>query len=88
MWSVFADPVTINIFIVGFRVFRCEVDKEDLQFCTQYVKRKPRSVPAEFTDLAQILMTENNWPEPQSTYECLQLYLNLKGAIEEGLELP
>ena len=67
----------------GCNDYACAVDGGDLQFCTRYAKKKPQSVPSEFTHLAQILMEENDWNMPSSCEECLVLYLNLKSSIEE-----
>ena len=50
------------------------VDNEDLQFCGHYVKAKPDPIPAEFTQLAEILMQDKNWFKPSTVYDSFILY--------------
>ena len=58
------------------------MDTGDLRFCNRYAMDKPHPVPPEFTELAQIVMHENNWVMPSTCQESLVLYLNLKNCIE------
>ena len=74
----------IVLFILGYK---CTVDNEDLRFCGRYVKPKPDPIPAEFTQLAEILMQDNNWVAPSTVNDGLILYLNLKYCVENECNL-
>ena len=57
--------------------------KETCCFVHHTPKVKPPPVYQEFTDLAEILMEENQWDIPQDCQEALTLYFNLINSIHE-----
>lgn len=68
----------------GYQDYTCDVDEGDLAFCHQYAKNKPLPVCQEFMDLANILMSENQWDMPQNCEDALILYFNLVDSIENA----
>lgn len=69
--------------MLGFQNYVCIADKGDVVFCASHTKMKPPPVCQEFTDLAEILMEENQWDIPQDCQEALTLYFNLINSIHE-----
>jgi len=67
---------------VGYEEYRQACLPGDIQFCKQYAMPKPPPVCPEFLDLVAILMDENNWNIPDTCWEAVRLYLNLRNEFQ------
>ena len=72
---------TVIDFHSGYENYKCTVDSQDVTLCWEYAIGKPAPVPSAFTDLAKILMDENNWYMPINCEDALNLYLDLLNCI-------
>ena len=74
----------ILYYIPGYQSYTSNVDDGDYAMCQLYVRDKPSPVCQEFTELAQILMDENDLAMPQNCEEALALYIELVDIIENA----
>lgn len=66
---------------LGYEDYGCGVDSQDVMLCWEYAADKPAPVPSEFTDLADILMDENNLYMSRNCDDALNLYFDLLNCI-------
>lgn len=65
----------------GYEFQRHNVQLEDMEAATAYTNPKPPAVPAEFKELADLIVQEEGWHASDSPTSALELYLKLKDAI-------
>ena len=61
----------------GCEDFSCHADTDDLQVCKVFTKEKPSPAPAEFLEVADIILLENNQCTPECIADALNLYFDL-----------
>ncbi|XP_065909324.1 uncharacterized protein [Dysidea avara] len=65
----------------GTRSYRHTVSSDDVESAREWSVTKPCSVPKEFTDLAEHVMSEDNISKPTNADEAIVLYKHLKSVL-------
>lgn len=68
--------------ISGTDDYICQVDIDSLIAAEEYSSLKPDPAPAEFIELANVIMVDNNIRKPNNPDDALQLYQLLKHVLE------
>lgn len=69
--------VDLGYNLLGHEDHSCDYDGLDVQLCQQMACDKPEPTIPEFTDLAKIVMEEENIDTPTTPQEALALYIDL-----------
>ena len=67
--------------LLGTRSYRHTVSSDDVESAREWSVTKPCSVPKEFTDLAEHVMSEDNISKPTNADEAIVLYKHLKSVL-------
>ena len=81
-YSVHCGPCKYHCCISGTHDYICPVDTDSLIAAEEYSLLKPDPAPAEFMELANIIMADNNKRKPNNPDDALQLYHLLKYVLE------
>ena len=71
-------PYKYHHCISGTDDYICPVDADSLKAAEEYSLLKPDPAAAEFMELANVIMTDNNIRKPNNADDALQLYHLLK----------
>ena len=66
---------------IGYSRRRHHISPEDLDEMVSFFSCKPSAVPAEFSDLAKQIMTNEGWKTPTNNANALDLYTKLVCAV-------
>ena len=67
--------------LLGTRSYRHTVSSDDVESTREWGVTKPCSVPKEFTDLAEHVMSEDNISKPTNADEAIVSYKHLKSVL-------